>query len=384
MSENKTNKIRLSQIASEIVVPRNITLKSGNYYAWGNNNYYPYQVLEAMYNSPTHQRLIESKVKAIIGQGIQVENQENLDEYMRFGNRDLNTVIKGLAFDYCLFGSFAIKVANSMNGEYKHINNLDFTGLRYETELDENDNPVGIIFSRDWRNLYLKENRRKQYPMYSKYDDSECSVFIYHEDTKGGERYPRLPYESAMESILCEHEIQLFWYRNISNNFSPTLVLTMASNMPDEDFQLMKDQLDRKYKGSNAAGGVMIIAGESEETTPKITPITPILQDSVYLETMNSIRENIMVAHGVTNPSVAGLPSQNAFSSGDEIHISYELFNRTTISYMRKTIENALNTIFDNSKWNLGKITIVPTDYNIEKVNNQTDTQEVNTDGNTN
>jgi hypothetical protein len=87
------NKEFFSSIAQEIYIPINQSLKMGNIYLWGFNNFYPYQLLEAYYNSPTHQSLVKSKVNGIIGQGIKVENQVNLDEYMKYGNKDLNTMV---------------------------------------------------------------------------------------------------------------------------------------------------------------------------------------------------------------------------------------------------------------------------------------------------
>jgi hypothetical protein len=77
----------------------------------------------------------------------------------------------------------------------------------------------------------------------------------------------------------------------------------------------------------------------------------------------------------VTNPSIGGLPSQGAFSSGEEIRISYDLFDRTVISPLRNTVVNALNTIFNNSDWNIGNIELVPTNYDLTQTNN-TNNQE--------
>lgn len=381
--DNK-NKVRFSSIASEIVIPLNTTLKSGNIYLWGGDNFYPYKVYEAYKNSPTHKSLTDSKVTAIFGAGIKVENQANLDEYMKFGNKDLNTIVKQIAKDLVLYDAFALKVAKSVDSNYIHIDALDFSGIRFGTDVDDDGNIKSIIYSRDWRNPFLKENRKKIYSLWNKTTDDPCTIFLNMQIPKCGERYPVLPYESAMESILTEHEVQLFTYRNVKNNYYPTLLIKLKAEMSDEDFQLFKENFDRQYKGSNSPNKALVIAGESPETSPEVTPITPVLLDNVYIEQMAQMRENIMVAHQVTNPSVAGLPSQNAFSSGNEIYISYELFNRTVISNLRKQIEDTLNTLFNNSDWNLGKIIIVPTDYNIDNTNNQTNTQEVNTNGNNN
>jgi len=367
-----------SQIGQEIYVPQNLSIKSGSIYFWGNDNLYPYKLLEAYYNSPTHKSLIDSKVNGIIGEGVIVENQSNLDTYLSFGNQDLNTLAKNIAKDLVLYNSFAMKVVSSLDNKYKHIKSLDYTGVRYSTNIDDEGDSTSIIYSRDWRNCYLKENRKKEYFNYNPNSEEPLQVFIYSEEIKGGEKYTRPSYEAAMESIICEHEIQLFTLRNIKNNYTPAMLIKLKKEMSPEDFSLFKNNLKENYQGSENAGGVLILAGESPETTPDVEFITPTTQDNVYIEQMSNIRTNILTSHQVTNPAIGGLSTGSQFSNGDEIRVAYDLFDRTVISNLRNIIENSLNTVFKDSGWNIGKISIVPTNYDLNTKNNDnTQTQTV-------
>jgi hypothetical protein len=366
------NKEFFSQIAQEIVIPANLSVKSQNIYFWGRNNYYPYQLLECFYNSPTHQSLVKSKVGGIMGEGIKVENEANYKEYLKFGNKDLNTIAENIAFDLVLFGGFSMKIVRSVDTRFIHVDNLDFSGVRFSTEkMDDEGNLYEIVYSRDWKNTALKENRKKVYEIYDKNIIQDTSAFVYMKETKAGQRYPRPSYEAALESIICEHEIQLFHLRNLMNNYSPTMIIKLKASMPDEDYKLFKNQLEEKYKGADNAGGILILAGENPETTPDIEFVKPEMQDSVYIEQMAQIKQSILTAHQVTNPSIGGLPSQGAFSSGEEIRISYDLFDRTVISPLRNTVVNSLNTIFENSDWNIGKIELVPTNFDLSVTNNK-------------
>jgi hypothetical protein len=148
------------------------------------------------------------------------------------------------------------------------------------------------------------------------------------------------------------------------------MIITLKAQMPDEDYRLFKSQLEAKYKSADNAGGVLLLAGENPETAPDVTFVNPVMQDTVYIAQMEQIKQSILTAHQVTNPSIGGLPSQGAFSSGEEIRISYDLFDRTVISPLRNTVVNALNTIFNNSDWNIGNIELVPTNYDLTQVNN--------------
>ena len=364
------NKEFFSSIANELTIPRNVSPKFNGLYFWGVDNLYPYKLLEAYYNSPTHQSLVKNKVNGIMGEGIKVENEENYKEYLKFGNKDLNTIAENIAFDLVLFGGFSMKVVRSLDTRFVHVDNLDYSGLRFSSNIDDDGNVKEIIFSRDWKNTALKENRKRVYDLYDINAVQDVSAFVYMKELKGGERYPNPSYIAAMESILSEHEVQLFHLRNLQNNYSPTMIIKLKAQMPDEDYRIFKSQLEAKYKSADSAGGVLLLAGENPETTPDIEFVTPVMQDTIYIAQMEQIKQSILTAHQVTNPSIGGLPSQGAFSSGEEIRISYDLFDRTVISPLRNTVVNALNTIFNNSDWNIGNIELVPTNYDLTQVNN--------------
>jgi hypothetical protein len=71
-----------SSIANELTIPRNVSPKFNGIYFYGVDNFYPYKLLQAYYNSPTHQSLVKTKVNGIMGEGIKVENEENYKEYL--------------------------------------------------------------------------------------------------------------------------------------------------------------------------------------------------------------------------------------------------------------------------------------------------------------
>lgn len=363
-----------SQIGEEIPIPSNVTLKAGNYYMWGTDNYYTYKLYEAYLNSATHQALVKTKVQYILGQGVSVENPDNLAEYIRFGNQDLNSLVNKIAFDYVLYGGFAFKITKSLDGSLKHIRSLDFSGVRYSTDINEDGESNSIIFSRDWRNTYLKENRKI---VYSLDKNEDIYSFVYTNDTRCGERYPHPDYEAGLISILTEYDIDLFTKRNMENNFSPTLLITFTQDLDEETYDLAKTQLQKQFKGANKAGGVMMMSAPNKDTAPIVQPIEPNLNNNVYIEQSRSVIEKILISHQVSQPSIAGVQVQNAFSNGNELEISYKLFDRTTINGLRNVIENALNTVFEDSGWNIGKITLTPINFNLLEENNNSQAQNV-------
>ena len=49
-----------SSIANELTIPRNVSPKFNGIYFYGTDNFYPYKLLQAYLNSPTHQSLVIS------------------------------------------------------------------------------------------------------------------------------------------------------------------------------------------------------------------------------------------------------------------------------------------------------------------------------------
>jgi hypothetical protein len=382
MNKDKNTLLKFSNIANEVVIPIMTTVKSGNKYFYGWDNFYPYKLLQLFYDSPTHSSIIKAKTQGVLGQGVDVADETDLERYYLMQNQDLNTLVERTAFDYSLFNGFAIRVDWNVDGDMCHLSHLDFSGVRFSTDLDDYNDPCSIYFSRDWRQTALRENRVKVYPLFnpSKSKQEPTQIFVFKTYQAGGEMYPHAEYEGAMEDIIMERQIALFHLRGIQRNYSPTLLVKLKREMDDESFETMQQEFDKNYLGANNAGGVIYLAGGDADSSPDVVPISVDLKDGVYDTLDDKVVQKILAAHRVPSPSLVGIPS-GAQLGGDSNQLvqSQLMFDRTVLSPMRNVIENSINTIFKSAKWKFGKVNIIPTEYNTEVQNNDNTnkTQEV-------
>ena len=78
---------------------------------WGQNNNYPTLLLDLYNQSPTHRSCVSFAVQSIVGGGVDLEamkvdgNQIAPNYY-----QDWNTLLRSLALDYILFGTFCIEI----------------------------------------------------------------------------------------------------------------------------------------------------------------------------------------------------------------------------------------------------------------------------------
>ena len=89
-----------------------ITRKSAmGWVQWGVRNNYPNLLLDLYNQSPTHRSAVNFAVQSILGNGVDFEQMQlNGDEVVPNYAQTWDEVIKALALDYILYGSYAIQV----------------------------------------------------------------------------------------------------------------------------------------------------------------------------------------------------------------------------------------------------------------------------------
>ena len=77
---------------------------------WGKKNDYPYFLVDLYNGSAWHQGIIKNKTHYIAGAGVEVVTG-NLQRFLEnpFSDFTMDEIVEQLAFDYELFGAFAVK-----------------------------------------------------------------------------------------------------------------------------------------------------------------------------------------------------------------------------------------------------------------------------------
>ena len=98
---------------------------------WGIKNTYPNILLDLFNQSPTHRSAVNFAVQSILGNGVDFEQMGvNGDEVVPNYAQTWDEVIKSLALDYILYGSYAIQVIMNKDGKtFSFWHMLRFVGV---------------------------------------------------------------------------------------------------------------------------------------------------------------------------------------------------------------------------------------------------------------
>ncbi len=138
--------------------------------------------------------------------------------------------------------------------------------------------------------------------------------------------YYGLPPLSAAQVSLDVHNAASAWNKALLDNAArPSGALVYSadgSNMTDEQFQRLKDELEANFQGATNAGRPILLEGGLDWKPLSMTP-----KDMDFLEAKNTAAREIALAFGVP-PLLLGLPGDNTLSNYAEAN---RAFWRTTI-----------------------------------------------------
>ena len=117
---------------------------------WGSNNNYPNLLLDLYNQSPTHHSAVNFAVQSILGNGVDYDAMKmNGDEVVPNYAQDWNEVIKALALDYILYGSYAIQVIMNNDGKTYSFWHTPLDKVRW-SEFDEDGQIPSYWICQDW------------------------------------------------------------------------------------------------------------------------------------------------------------------------------------------------------------------------------------------
>lgn len=104
------NQAIISNFVSQ-TVPKFLEKKSDKIIYFGDDNLFPYDIIDLYNDSSTHNAIINGKIGYVVGQGLYSEDpraQQWLDSASL--NSDWTAILKNIAADYELFNGYAIEV----------------------------------------------------------------------------------------------------------------------------------------------------------------------------------------------------------------------------------------------------------------------------------
>ena len=329
-----------------------ITRKSNQgWVQWGARNNYPNLLLDLYNQSPTHRSAVNFAMMSILGNGVDYEAMKvNGDEVIPNYSQTWDEVIKSLALDYILYGSYALQIIMNKDGKTFSYWHIPLDKVRW-SEYDEDGQITSYWICSDW-------TMSGQYPpvqidAFDMRDDFKIEkgkpyLYVYRTYSPTMTYYTQPHYAAAIKAIQSEIEYVNYDLKNIVNGFTPSGVLTLPEVETDEERQAIINNVTRMFQGSENANSVMItFRSNIEDKGVEYVPFTNNTGNvNLYADANQRVINRILEAHQIPNAALIGQPDLNnsGFSSeADKLEVSYQLYNKLTGNYNRMAVIKTVN-----------------------------------------
>ena len=339
-------KLETMSFRKDFVLPIEEQDRMLGFIKWGKKNDYPYFLIDLYNGSAWHQGIIKNKTHYIAGGGIEVVSGE-LARFIAnpYSDFNMNEIVEQLAFDYELFGAFAVK--GTWNKEGTRVALWEYI-------------PIDMIrVSSDERMYYLSDDWTVQQQSAEKTnlrtlpaldENNKVGSFIlyYKDPAKKGRKehgvYPKPPYQGGITSIQTDCDISKFHMYELQNGFKSGTMITFMDGFPEtqEEAESFKNQIKAPASAIENSGDIIITFAPSSDQAPKVDNLTGNDLDKRYDMLEDSVQQNILVAHSVVAPSLFGVAPEGSFNAAESADL-FEIFKKTYVDTRQKRIEWILN-----------------------------------------
>ena len=301
----------------------------------GPDNLWPLYLLKLVNNCAIHNRIIESKVRQIAGEGLTVQDSEDKDQLaqmeaflkkIKFNKKTL----KRIAFDQQLFGYFFLGITwNKARTGIANIYHVDASSIRVGTPDEECREITHMYYSEDWTQ-YKKQNfQPEKIAVFDENRRIEENQILMVRGYRPATRFYNLPsYIGCLDAIEAYSELGNHILNNVKQGFSPNLNISFNNGQPtDEEREVVYRTINSLYTGN---GPKFILSfNNSKENATTFDPINTDNMSEVYAGIKEKCQNDIVVGHGLTSPILAGIamPGQLGGVSGEIERASEAFFN---------------------------------------------------------
>jgi hypothetical protein len=313
---------------------------------WGKKNDYPYFLVDLYNGSAWHQGIIKNKTHYIAGGGLEVVSGE-LARFIAnpYSDFNMNEIVEQLAFDYELFGAFAVK--GTWNREGTRVAVWEY--LAIDAIRISSDERMYYL-SDDWtvQQQSAEKTNLRTLPALDETNKVGSFVLYYKDPAKKGRKehgvYPKPPYQGGITSIQTDVDISKFHCYELQNGFKSGTMITFMDGFPEtqEEAESFKNQIKGPASNIENSGDIIITFAPSADQAPKVDNLTGNDLDKRYDMLEDSVQQNILVAHSVVAPSLFGVAPEGSFNAAESADL-FEIFKKTYVETRQKRIEWILN-----------------------------------------
>ena len=320
-------------------------------------NLYPQFLIDLYYSSSISAAIINATAEMISAEDLIIEDEEDRDLEARVklqnfldranSNESLHEVLKKVAFDFKLQGSFALNIVFSKDRtQIAEVYHVESSKVRCARP-DEFGKTTGYYISADWSNT--RQNKPYYVPAFNMNDRTSANQLIY-----SGLYIPIMisyftpDYVSCNNWALIDSRVSEYHLHNISNGFAGSFMISFANGVPtqEERFQIEQSLTD-KFCSSANSGKFVLTFSDDKTRTPEITPISTSDLDKSYLALQELLTSNILSGHRCTSPMLMGIKSDTGLgNNADELNSAANFYLNTVVKPYQDQIVKVLRKIF--------------------------------------
>lgn len=365
MEDNKKiYRIELGQIQLKDFQEKMIV--TNDWVNWGSKNDFPDVLLQLLYNSSTHFRIVNKRKDLILGDGVVVEKTTNknaiaTENFIQKINRNgetLEEIIDKIAFDFVTFGQSALQVIWGAGGNrITEIFHFPVNNIRYGKK-DKYGNINRYFYSENWKKFKLKEFEPFACTPFSPIPEiiaqSPTQILLIKPYSPGCSYYTHPSYVGGLNYIHLSWQMSEFAQASVRNGCFPSIMIT-TKNMPDDEKDYFFRNFESQYIGANNANKVLINFVEDMNDL-KVDVIDSKAQTEMIKSLNDLATTNILQAHGCPGVLV-GIAEAGKLGETNEINNSYLDFEAGVIVPDRNIIINSINKLLKINGMDEVKIT---------------------------
>lgn len=305
---------------------------------FGEDNLYPQLLDQMFYTSPLHGAIIKFTVNAVFGLGfewdVQPTSGKDKVELIQFERSvKLNKMIKELTSNYLIHRRMIVKVC-------KKGNKITFERIE-PAKVRNNVYGKKYAVSSDWSRGMFEVT---EYPKYTPTCGDGEYILEYADCTPGQDIYPIPSYNSILNWCYLDGEISSLQKAAIQNSAFPSIIVRNPKEFSTpEEVETFKAGLNSS-KGTENAGKIMVLSGNSMDMVPEINQLTASTTDKQFEITSKEIKDQICFAHSI-NPAIMGIKVAGSLGNSEELKMSYAIFEKNVINELRQTITDLVNEL---------------------------------------
>lgn len=363
-AEGQKSLIRLAAINQttqrSIPTPTEEWNASRRFIKWGDDNLYPYYLLNLYRSVTTLRSIIDGAVNYTVGDDVVVDR---LGGKMNRTGESARDLVRKMAFDYWLFGGYALQVIRSNDNKIAELYHLPMQFVRTDKEGEV------FYYSEQWDKRGGRSFKVTQYPKFvpkfdSNLSDGKSSIYLFKSSHISA--YPEPQYLAAVRACEIEKSIDEYHLNSIENGFLGSYIFQFNNGTPNDTMMAeIEANVNEKFSGSANAGRIMLVFNDDKETGMTVERV----EQPDFAERYNSLashcRQQIFSAFHA-NPNLFGIPTENLGFNNEEYEASFKLFNRTMIQPVQDAIVDSFDYIFGKRV----KVTIKP--FSIDRTDTNT------------